>query len=377
MLKLFRLPDMVAGTMIFLSQTTPGAVPPMDNLFQTGFWGTFKTVCGQHAVFFSVSWTADGSDNETPAVIFPFMLLIRQLHDGLCYAYAPKAPDVSVPEYNRGLLLEELAEAVCPYLPENCICLRYDLPWQDDVLPLQMNWGTKTHNLCKAPTDYLCTDTVVINLSLPSEQILARMRQTTRNCIRKSYRSSVDFVVCGRERLREWFLLYEQTAVRKKFFHEKYDYFDRLFSHRHIQENALHEPPPHEREIIPLDVPPPLPRFYLMTAEKNTHILSGIILAVSGRNAYYLYAGSSIEQRQLMPNYGLQWEAMRFARSNGCISYDLMGIPPDNNANHPMAGLYIFKTGFGGTHVHFSGTWDFPYDADLYRWFCLSEQMKL
>lgn len=89
-----------------------------------------------------------------------------------------------------------------------------------------------------------------------------------------------------------------------------------------------------------------------------------------------MYAASSLEKRECMPNYGLQWEVIRFARSKGCTQYDLMGIPPNDDKGNPMAGLYIFKTGFGGRNIHFEGTWDFPYNAGKYKEFQLSEQFS-
>ena len=75
-----------------------------------------------------------------------------------------------------------------------------------------------------------------------------------------------------------------------------------------------------------------------------------------------MYAASSLEGWECMPNYGLQWEVMRFARTLGCTQYDLMGIPPNSDGENKMAGLYIFKTGFGGRKVRYGGTWDFPYN---------------
>jgi lipid II:glycine glycyltransferase (peptidoglycan interpeptide bridge formation enzyme) len=71
-----------------------------------------------------------------------------------------------------------------------------------------------------------------------------------------------------------------------------------------------------------------------------------------------------------MAPYALQWQAMRDAKASGCLFYDLYGIPPDENPDHPMAGLYLFKTGFGGTVVHRPGCWDYacrPVVTALYR----------
>jgi len=41
-----------------------------------------------------------------------------------------------------------------------------------------------------------------------------------------------------------------------------------------------------------------------------------------------------------------------------------------------MSGLYLFKTGFGGEQVRFSGCWDYPYAVDDYRSFCTTEQLS-
>ncbi|MCK9168930.1 MAG: peptidoglycan bridge formation glycyltransferase FemA/FemB family protein [Treponema sp.] len=367
--------------MVTIQQVRPEDFPVQDNLFQTAFWGTFKNTCGQQSFFFTVLY----SDKDI-SFQFPFMVLIRFRRDGSCYAYAPRAPSVSIAPEKQGILLEEIGVAVKSVFPAQCICLRYDLAWKSlnhsdtTVLPeneqIIMNWGTKTHNLRKAPGNYICPDTVIINISAAPEQILSHMRTTTRNCIRRAYRSKIEFAVKGAEALPDWYSLYQSTALRKNFFYEKEQYFDRLFSHKHVQSNAVHEPPPREK-IIPLDAPAPAPQFRIMTAEKDKKIISGIIIALSGHNAYYMYAGSSLEQRELMPNYGLQWEAVRFARSRGCTSYDLMGIPPNNNTADSMAGLYIFKTGFGGEKVRFAGAWDFIYDTDRYKYFVLEDQMKL
>ena len=386
-LRLLRLIVMVAF-MVSIEQVSPEAFPPQNNLFQTAFWGTFKKFTGQEARFFLATFTDDAFSS---AYTFPFMVLFRPRHDGSSYAYAPKAPSLALPAEQRGTLLEELALALRPHVPENCICVRYDLAWRSqyggeeivrpETAQLALNWGTKTHKLRIAAGNHLAPDTVIINLSLTPEQILSRMRATTRNCIRRSYRSEIDFAVGGIDMLHDWYALYKETAKRKGFYYESEEYFNVLFSHKRIQENTFHEPPPRKKietikkEIIPLTASAPLPQFHIMTASKSGKLLSGIIIALSGRNAYYMYAGSATEQRELMPNYGLQWEAIRFARSKGCTRYDLMGIPPNGDVSNPMAGLYLFKTGFGGEKVRFAGAWDYPYDEDRYAYFRLEEQM--
>jgi lipid II:glycine glycyltransferase (peptidoglycan interpeptide bridge formation enzyme) len=41
-----------------------------------------------------------------------------------------------------------------------------------------------------------------------------------------------------------------------------------------------------------------------------------------------------------------------------------------------MAGLYRFKTGFGGRIIHRPGSWDYPYKALGYRLFAAAEGLR-
>jgi lipid II:glycine glycyltransferase (peptidoglycan interpeptide bridge formation enzyme) len=77
-----------------------------------------------------------------------------------------------------------------------------------------------------------------------------------------------------------------------------------------------------------------------------------------------------------MATYALQLKAMEDARLFGCLSYDLFGIPPSEDPTHPMAGLYRFKTGFGGQIIHRPGSWDYPYRPIIYRLFRSAEALR-
>jgi len=70
--------------------------------------------------------------------------------------------------------------------------------------------------------------------------------------------------------------------------------------------------------------------------------------------------------REKMPNYLLQWEAMRSAREKGCTVYDLWGAPDTFDPNDPMYGVYRFKEGLGAEVVRTVGAWDYPVSSFLY-----------
>jgi lipid II:glycine glycyltransferase (peptidoglycan interpeptide bridge formation enzyme) len=77
-----------------------------------------------------------------------------------------------------------------------------------------------------------------------------------------------------------------------------------------------------------------------------------------------------------MAPYLLQWTAIRDARDFGCKRYDLFGIPPADDPAHPMAGLYRFKTGFGGAVIHRIGSWDFAFRPVTRTLFNMAEALR-
>jgi lipid II:glycine glycyltransferase (peptidoglycan interpeptide bridge formation enzyme) len=77
-----------------------------------------------------------------------------------------------------------------------------------------------------------------------------------------------------------------------------------------------------------------------------------------------------------MAPYALQVRAMLDAMEEGCKEYDLFGIPPKEDPLHPMAGLYRFKTGFGGRIIHRPGSWDYPYRPLAMKVFSMLESLR-
>jgi lipid II:glycine glycyltransferase (peptidoglycan interpeptide bridge formation enzyme) len=71
----------------------------------------------------------------------------------------------------------------------------------------------------------------------------------------------------------------------------------------------------------------------------------------------------------------LQWQAITDAKKSHCVEYDFYGIPPNSDENHPMHGLYRFKTGFGGAIVHRPGSIDAPLSR-LYALYRAAENLR-
>jgi len=104
----------------------------------------------------------------------------------------------------------------------------------------------------------------------------------------------------------------------------------------------------------------------LLIAEYQGEPLAALIVTALGERAIYLYGASTNSHRELMPTYLLQWEAMLWARRRGCKTYDLWGVPDEDEATleanfekrtDGLWGVYRFKRGFGGQLVRHVGAW--------------------
>ena len=167
----------------------------------------------------------------------------------------------------------------------------------------------------------------------PGADLLAAMKPKTRYNVRLAERRGVVVREAGAAGLYGWYRLHRDMARRQGITRHSLRYFRELF-------------------LTADTYPGRRPRLLLLMAACEGEDVAGIVVSLFGRRARYLYGASSDRHRHAMPNYGLQWTAMRLAREAGCQTYDLFGIPRTADPALPMAGLYRMKTGFGGEIVH-------------------------
>ena len=106
-------------------------------------------------------------------------------------------------------------------------------------------------------------------------------------------------------------------------------------------------------------------RIYVARHEGEA-LAATLVIRHQGR-AYYMYGGSNQVRSNLMPTYAVQWAAMTAAAEAGLREYDLWGLPPDGDPSHPWAGLWQFKTGFGGEMVEYAGAWELVFSEPGHR----------
>ena len=80
-----------------------------------------------------------------------------------------------------------------------------------------------------------------------------------------------------------------------------------------------------------------------------------------------MYGASSNSHRNLMPNYLLQWEMIRWAVEEKCRIYDFRGISGDKSEDNHLYGLYRFKSGFNAEFTEFVGEYRYVFRPLAYR----------
>ncbi|MDX9801157.1 MAG: peptidoglycan bridge formation glycyltransferase FemA/FemB family protein [Spirochaetia bacterium] len=277
------------------------------------------------------------------------IILIREFFPGFSLAYVPHAIDE---KYKNSL--EDLSLAVKKYLPKGSVFIRYDLTWNKTDSP-----GSP---LVKAASDIQPPSTVIIDLTRSKEELLAGMKSKTRYNIKLSGKKGIIVRRCGLDSLDEWYDIYSETAERDKISLHSLSYYRKIFE---IAEDSSEE--------LSIDSSIDI-RLYM--AESEGRFIAGIITCFYKKKAVYLYGASRNTGREKMPSYALQWQAICDAKDEGCVSYDMFGIPPADDPTHPMHGLYRFKTGFGGVILHMAGCYDFPLNPLKYFIYRVAEQVR-
>lgn len=337
-----------------LSPKKVDSLLPTDILFQTDYWGRVKSSLGFTPLAFDIHAARSRGD---------VLVLLQPFGRGKLAAYIPQGPEYAPSPDSYGPFLEELSETLIQHLAPAVAFIRYDLPWvsqyagemkeqrgnsypEPRLREMRMNFGTKTWNLRKSDMDMTVASSLIVDIEASEEQILAGMKPKTRYNIGLARRKGVVVSQASQDQLPEFYDLYRQTALRNGFPLCEFRHFSALFQAQ--KDN------PRNSEVF----------FFL--ARRHQDLLAGAIIAVSGKNALYLHGASSSANRNLMGAYALHWEAIRTARSRGCVRYDLGAVSPGMAPDHPFYGLYRFKTGFGGRIELRDGSWDYPLDEEAY-----------
>ena len=260
-------------------------------------------------------------------------------------AYVPRGP-VTAPDAAQAAtaLIERVAADA---RAAGAFALWVEPPWQaSDGPPLPTHFVTTSEYVQPQATG-------LVDLRPDSDAILAGFHRGMRRNIRLAGRRGLT-VRTGRtgEDWQAFYALLSETAERDGFGIHTWPYFAAL------------------RETMAASG-----LVTLFLAEHDARPVGGLVLTVYGGTAAYLFGASATAGRDLRIGHGLQWHAMRWARKQGCHTYDLWGMPaatdtegnaagaeesPDGvavaagGARGSLAGAYRFKRGFAPRHVNYA-----------------------
>jgi lipid II:glycine glycyltransferase (peptidoglycan interpeptide bridge formation enzyme) len=316
------------------------AAHPRGHLLQTAAWGELKSAFGWRAAVVRVP--AAGSPAAGALALF------RRLPLGRSLAYVPRGPvaDFDDPDGLRRLrdALDSAARA------RGALCLKWepDLPDSPGCRALLAGLGFRP-----SPHSIQPQRSLVVDLAGGEAAVLARMKQKTRYNIGLARKKDVSArPAAGPADLERFAGLLAETGQRDGFGVHAPEYYRKAYALFH-----------------------PQGRCELILAEHAGQPLAGVMAFALGCQAWYFYGASSSRERNRMAAYLAQWEAMRWAMRTGAASYDLWGVPDEDEAaleagfeqrRDGLWGVYRFKRGWGGRLVRTVGAWDRVYNPALY-----------
>jgi peptidoglycan pentaglycine glycine transferase (the first glycine) len=319
------------------------------HILQTKEWGILKSEFGWYARHIIL-------DGFTGIASIGAQILFKRLPFGLSAAYIAKGPVISKPnifQTDGWSRFWHEVDQLCRR--ERSVFLKVE----PDI------WEPNENDDPHAESRYLLGGfypnsqtiqprrTLVVDLRGSEEDILAKMKQKTRYNIRLGIKKGV--IVKPSLDLEVFSRLMSLTGERDAFGVHTPEYYRQVFELFHPQGFCI-----------------------LLNAIFEGEPLAALMAFRYGTRAWYFYGASSNERRELMPTYLVQWEAIRWARLAGCVSYDLWGVPDFDeneleaefaNRRGDLWGVYRFKRGFGGRLRRTVGAWDRVYQQIPYRFY--------
>jgi lipid II:glycine glycyltransferase (peptidoglycan interpeptide bridge formation enzyme) len=196
-------------------------------------------------------------------------------------------------------------------------------------------------------------NTVLIDLDRAEDELLARMKQKTRYNVRLAQKKGVTVRRGTLEDSGLLYRMYAETSVRDGFLIRGEDYY------RTVWQTFSQSSFENHQSTVPFTEP--------LIAEVEGQPVAALSMFYFAGQAYYLYGMSRQAHRERMPNYLLQWEAIRRARELGCRVYNLWGAPDEFDESDRLWGVYRFKEGLGGYVSRTLGAWDYASSPLLYK----------
>ncbi len=302
---------------------------PTAHFLQSWEWGAFKARYGWQPTRYL--WAEDDLPCAAASV------LTRRLGRWpSAVMYVPKGPAL---DYGNAPLLEHtLACLEATARRERALFIKIDPDVQTETAVGAAVVETLRRRGWRSSSEQIqFRNTMLLNLDHDLDGLLAAMKSKWRYNTRLAVRKGVTVRQGVLDDLSLLYEMYAETSVRDNFVIRPQDYYHDVWGA--FIEAGLAQP---------------------LIAEVEGDSIAMVIVFRFARRAWYVYGASRAVHRDKMPNHLLQWEAIRWAREQGCTIYDMWGAPEVLDESDPLWGVYRFKRGFGGEFARYIGAWDLP-----------------
>jgi lipid II:glycine glycyltransferase (peptidoglycan interpeptide bridge formation enzyme) len=337
---------------------------PNSHLLQSWEWGGVKAKYGWKPVPFI--WETPQADNSgsrlivAAAIILKRIIPLKGFSARLCVLYIPRGP---VMDWMDQELRQKVLNDLQLYArDQRAIFIKMDpdlvlgtgIPGTDDQrdndISLVIKDELESRKWLFSNDQIQFRNTAMIDLSASEDEIKANLKQKTRYNINLASRKGVIVRTGTLEDLPLLFNMYAETSIRDGFVIRDEGYYQTVWNTFMSSPNS---------DNMPFAVP--------LIAEVAGEPVAAVFVFGFASRAYYLYGMSRDIHREKMPNYLLQWEAIKLAREVGCLQYDLWGAPDEFNDKDPLWGVFRFKVGLGGLVIRTLGAWDYPANPFYYQ----------
>lgn len=324
------------------------------HFLQSWQWGEIKKLNGWHVNRYVIK----SKDKNIAA----FQLLSRRIHPKvpITVGYTPRGPlfDISLVNLERLLYTIEQTGKNRGFA---YIKVDTDI---DETTEQGVDWkdALEKAGWQYSPQQVQPKNTGVTDL-LPDDPngedtILASMKKTWRYNIRNSTKRGVTVRIGSSKDVAKFYSLYKITGERQKFGIRSLEYYREVY-------RAFQDGKTTDSMIL------------LAEHDNEDEPLSSAVFIRLHDKVWYFYAASSTKRRSDMPNYPLQWEALKWARSTGAQLYDWGGASTNpDNPDDPMANVWHFKKGFGAQLFEGVGAWDKPLNTAQWLLVLLLSKMR-
>ena len=293
---------------------------PEANFLQSDNWANLHNEIGQTAIISGIK--------QNEILIAAWVSIVKNAKRGR-YLEIPGGP---IADWNNEELVKQLTSSMADLAKKNnCVFVRFrpNVEASQKLLDLIGQFSKI------APMHLHAEHTNILDLNPDEADLLINMRRQTRYEVRRSEKRGVVITVAtpSQEDIDQFYDIQAKTAQRHGFVQSSRSFLQSL--RKSFGDNLR-----------------------LYKAEKDGQLLNLALIIFSGDEVDYYEAASTDEARKEPGAYGIIWQAIKDARSQGFRRFNFWGIAYSANPHHRYSGVTTFKRGFGGRDVEFIAAHD-------------------